>query len=231
MSVRSKSASRERILGGIRKSVGAAPDDADRRVTIQKRLYDHTAHIIPERAQKAQDALIDQFESILQGQSATVTRVASHENIAPVVANYLRDHNLPARLRHGGDERLERIDWSAASHIDRLTGPAHPDDVVSLSHAFGGASETGTLFMVSGEENPTTLNFLPETHIVVVSSRDVVGPYEEVWTQIRETYGERTMPRTVNLISGPSRTGDIEQILVMGAHGPKRLHVIIVEDY
>lgn len=230
MTIRSTSNNRERILGRIRTSVGASADAAQRRVNIQKRLYDHDAHIIPGRAQQAPDALVDQFEEILKGQSATVTRVNNAAEIAPVIANYLRDHNLPARLRHGGDERLDKIDWSRATQIDRLVGPAHPDDAVSLSHAFSGASETGTLFMVSGEDNPTTLNFLPETQIVVIAKKDIVGPYENAWSQLRAVYGERTMPRTVNLISGPSRTGDIEQILVMGAHGPKRLHVIIQED-
>ena len=80
----------------------------------------------------------------------------------------------------------------------------------------------------SGADNPTTLNFLPETHIVVLESGDLVGTYEEVWTRLREKFGEGEMPRTVNMITGPSRTADIEQTLELGAHGPRRLHVIIL---
>jgi L-lactate dehydrogenase complex protein LldG len=174
--------------------------------------------------------LVDQFERILEGQSASVKRVSDMNHIPEIVAVYLRDHNLPARIRHGSDDRLATIDWSRAAHIDRLPGPANPVDAVGLSHAFAGASETGTLFLVSGEANPTTINFLPETHIVVIRAGEIVGPYEDAWSHIRKVYGERTMPRTINMISGPSRTGDIEQTIIMGAHGPKRMLVIIVED-
>jgi L-lactate dehydrogenase complex protein LldG len=85
------------------------------------------------------------------------------------------------------------------------------------------------LFLTSGEENPTTLNFLPDTHIMVISKQDILGSYEDAWNALRKVYGARTLPRAVNLVSGPSRTADIEQIIVMGAHGPRRLHVIIVE--
>jgi len=230
MSIRPTSENRERILGQIRKSIGVTSDAPDRRVAVQKRLYDHAAHIIPKRARQPHDTLVDQLQTILVGQSATVTRVSGLDGIPEIVAGYLRDHNLPARIRHGTDDQLAAIDWSNAPHIDRLTGPAHPDDSAGLSHAFAGASETGTLFLVSGEANPTTINFLPETHVVVVGAREVVGSYEDAWSRIRESYGERTMPRTVNMISGPSRTADIEQTIVMGAHGPKRMLVIIVED-
>ena len=230
MSIRSSSEARERIFGRIRKSVGVSDDAAGRRVAIQKRLYDHPVHIIPDRARKSRPALLDQFEEKLRGQAATVSRASDASQIPRVISDYLRDHNLPARIRHGEDERLADLDWTGAPHIDRLTGPAHPDDTVGLAHALAGASETGTLFVVSGQANPTTLNFLPETHIIVVNASDVVGSYEESWDRIRKVYGERTMPRTVNMISGPSRTADIEQTIVMGAHGPKRMLVIIVEN-
>ena len=56
------------------------------------------------------------------------------------------------------------------------------------------------------------------------------GSYEETWDMLREKFGESVMPRSVNFISGPSRTADIEQRLIMGAHGPKELHIIMVND-
>jgi L-lactate dehydrogenase complex protein LldG len=83
------------------------------------------------------------------------------------------------------------------------------------------------LFLVSGAANPTTLNFLPEFHMVLVKASDIVGFYEEAWDRLRGIYDERTLPRTVNMISGPSRTADIEQTIVKGAHGPRRLYVVI----
>ncbi len=65
--------------------------------------------------------------------------------------------------------------------------------------------------------------------MIVVRAKDILGSYEDAWNALRKTYGEGSMPRTVNLVSGPSRTADIDQIIVMGAHGPRRLHVIILE--
>jgi L-lactate dehydrogenase complex protein LldG len=84
--------------------------------------------------------------------------------------------------------------------------------------------------MVSGHENPSTLNFLPDNHIIVVSAKDIASDYEAVWNRVRFAYGKGTMPRTVNWITGPSRSGDIEQTLLLGAHGPRRLHVVLVCD-
>ena len=92
------------------------------------------------------------------------------------------------------------------------------------------AAETGTIVMLSGHENPTTINFLPEHHIVVVDAGAIQGDLETVLADIRTHYGKGNMPRTVNLISGPSRSGDIEQKLVLGAHGPRALHLIVVGE-
>jgi L-lactate dehydrogenase complex protein LldG len=99
-----------------------------------------------------------------------------------------------------------------------------------VSHAFGGVAETGTIVMVSGPENPSTLNFLPDNHIVVVSEKAITGDYETMWSKIRLSYGKGTMPRTVNWITGPSRSADIEQTILLGAHGPRRLHIVVVQD-
>ena len=112
--------------------------------------------------------------------------------------------------------------------LELLSGPADGERRrLGLSHAIAGAAETGTLFLVSGAENPSTLNFLPETHVIVILASDIAGSYEEGWAKLRSIYGSGNMPRTVNLISGPSRTADIEQTIVMGAHGPRNLLVLI----
>ena len=88
--------------------------------------------------------------------------------------------------------------------------------------------QDGTLVLASGADNPVN-SYLPETHIVVVEDKDLVGGYEGAWDKIRARFGRRAMPRTVNLVSGPSRTADIGGQLVMGAHGPRRLCVILVQ--
>jgi L-lactate dehydrogenase complex protein LldG len=84
--------------------------------------------------------------------------------------------------------------------------------------------------LLSGPTHPTTLNFLPEVHIVVLRAADVVGPYENAWARVRTARDNGAMPRTVNFVTGPSRTADIEQTIQLGAHGPRRLHIILVGD-
>ncbi|HSA67853.1 MAG TPA: lactate utilization protein, partial [Methyloceanibacter sp.] len=123
---------------------------------------------------------------------------------------------------------LAALPWTAAPALQRLSGRAEPHDRAALSRAVAAAAETGSLILVSGTDNPTTLAFLPETHFILVRAGDVVGSYEEAFDRLRAIYGEGNLPRTVNLISGPSRTADIEQTIVRGAHGPKRLHVVIL---
>jgi L-lactate dehydrogenase complex protein LldG len=118
--------------------------------------------------------------------------------------------------------------WAREPHLQRLVGPSDGTDLVALSHAFAGVAETGTLVLLSGPENPTTLNFLPDTHIVMVKAEDVAGDYESVWRRLRAIYSHHHMPRTVNLVTGPSRSADIEQTLILGAHGPRALHILVV---
>jgi L-lactate dehydrogenase complex protein LldG len=119
--------------------------------------------------------------------------------------------------------------WSETT-LEVATGRSDGNDPNAVSHAFGGVAESGTLAMVSGSENPTTLNFLPDNHIVVISAADIAGDYETIWRRLRDQFGKGTMPRTVNMITGPSRSADIEQTLLLGAHGPRTLHIIIVGE-
>jgi L-lactate dehydrogenase complex protein LldG len=88
--------------------------------------------------------------------------------------------------------------------------------------------------LASGPSGPTTLNFLPETHMVVLKARDIAGCYEDAWDRLRAVQGTAEdgalLPRTVNMITGPSRTADIEQTIQLGAHGPRRLCILLVDD-
>jgi L-lactate dehydrogenase complex protein LldG len=69
---------------------------------------------------------------------------------------------------------------------------------------------------------------LPEHHIVVVNASDIAGDLETVLARVRKAHGKGSMPRTLNLVTGPSRSGDIEQKIILGAHGPRALHLIVV---
>ena len=166
---------------------------------------------------------------------ATVKRVASADQLPAAIADYLASENLPARLRLAPDPKLTGLPWHTRPLIEVTSGPSAGNDLVSLGRAEAGIAEPGTLMMASGAQGPTTLNFLPETEIVVLSAADVVGGLEEAWAALRERRGFSTediaaMPRTVNFITGPSRSADIGQKLQMGAHGPRRLHIVVVGE-
>jgi L-lactate dehydrogenase complex protein LldG len=222
---------RDAMFGRIRRGLGVSGDEAERRAAVAHRLGTHARNLVPRRAVLDKAGQVALFRAEAEAVQATVDEAKSLVDIPEQVASYLRRHNLPQRIRHGEDPTLTALPWAErtpALAID--TGAADPADEVSLSCAFAGVAETGTLALISGPDNPTTLNFLPETHIVVLPKSAVTGSYEDVWDSLRQRFGEGEMPRTVNLITGPSRTGDIEQTIELGAHGPRRLHIILVDD-
>lgn len=219
---------RDAILSRIRASLKSDPADAARAEAVAQRMKKAPKGIIPVRGQLPHTEKIDLFCRMAEKLSATVERVKSYDAVPKSVAAYLRGHNLPAALRMGDDKRLAAMPWDKQRALQIKHGPSDGDDEVGLSHATTAVAETGTLVMTSGKQNPTTINFLPEHHVVVVDAADIEGDLETALSRIRRSFGKGQMPRTVNLISGPSRSGDIEQKIILGAHGPRALHLIVV---
>jgi len=219
---------RGQILGNLRRSLKRDTLPADRQAAIERRLADHPPGPTPARGQLAPPARVALFLKMAEDAACTVVRVAGPEAVPAAVADYLARENLPAKLRVALDPAVADLPWSTRPLLEITTGRSDGHDEVSLTPAVAGIAETGTLMLTSGAATPTTLNFLPETHIVMLRAGQVVGALEQAWAELRRRYGE-TMPRTVNLITGPSRSADIEQTLQMGAHGPRRLHIILVD--
>lgn len=219
---------RAKIFERIRAALGAERLDRARRSAVSRRLERHPRGTLPARAKCNGEERVALFAHLLAKQGADVRRVATPKDAVGAIASYLGTCNLPSRLRMGKDPVLAALPWREAWDIERTFGAAEPGDRASLSCAAAGAAETGTLFLLSGADNPTSLNFLPECHSVLIAASDIFGSYEEAWDRIRALSGDGTLPRSVNLISGPSRTADIEQTIVRGAHGPRRLHVLIL---
>ena len=174
-------------------------------------------------------ARLELFVAMAKEAACTVAHVADRAAVPAAVADYLARENLPAKLRMAPDAavaELALVDAAAAGDHDR----AQRRQRRGLADAgAGGHRRDRHADADLGPERPTTLNFLPETHIVVLTADQVVGGMEEAWGRLRERYGRGVMPRTVNLVTGPSRSADIEQTLQMGAHGPRRLHIILVD--
>jgi L-lactate dehydrogenase complex protein LldG len=219
---------REAILGKVRAALKAGDGNAERAAVVAARLKKAPKGVIPARGQLPEAERIALFCKMAEKLSASVERVKGPDAVPRAVANYLRQHNLPASLRMGADSRLAAMPWDKQRALQVKAGASDGDDEVGLSHATAAIAETGTLVMTSGKDNPTTINFLPEHHIVVVDAADVEGDLEAALARIRKRFGKGEMPRTVNLISGPSRSADIEQKIILGAHGPRALHLIVV---
>ena len=217
---------RDEIFAGIRRSLHVTGAEAPRHAAVEARLAQHSAGIIPARGKGDEMTRLATFRSEVLLAGATIAEVASAAEAPAEIARYLRDANLPATLRMGDDARLRAMPWGETA-VEILRGPSDGDDLNAVSAAFAGVAESGTLALLSGADNPTTLNFLPDDHIVVVFAEDVVGDYESVFAKLRASFGA-ALPRTVNFITGPSRSADIEQTLLYGAHGPRRLHVVVV---
>lgn len=218
---------REMILGRVRARLPKAPDDA-RRAAVEQRIASHPRNLVPSRGAGDEAHRIRVFTEMMRAVGGTVEVVADVNDVPHAVSDYLRNANLPAAVRRGADPVLARLPWHRGGSLEVTEGPAHDLDKASITRAFAGVAETGTIVQVSGADNPTTLNFLPEAHIVLLESSALFASYEEAWSKLRNLMGEGNMPRTVNMISGPSRTADIEQTIVRPAHGPKNMHVIIV---
>ncbi len=226
---------RDAILGEIRRSLKRGPLPTDRQAELRAQVAAHRRNLIPARATVLDHlARIDLFVEMAEGVQATVARVASPLAVPESVARYLAGENLPSELVMAPDPSLDDIPWGTRPLLQIRRGRAEATDAVSLTPCFAAIAETGTLMLTSGAGTPTTLNFLPDTHIVVVHADQVVATYEDGWDRLRSRAAANPdgglLPRAVNFVTGPSRTGDIEQQIVLGAHGPRRLHILVVEN-
>jgi L-lactate dehydrogenase complex protein LldG len=172
---------------------------------------------------------IDRFVEQAVQQYATVDTLPSLDNLPEYLTKWLRQQNLPQEIVIA--PILEDLDWQDNPSIRIRTGAATTADMVGVSMAYGAAAETGTVMMISGENTPTTLNFVPDVEIIVLSKKDISAGMEGCWDQLRAYRDEiGQMPRAVNYITGPSRTADVEATMVLGAHGPRRLHLLLIDE-
>ncbi len=216
--------SREDILGRVRVALGR---DAVNTVAVRQDIDAVLAARVqgPRPAMPADlAALTARFAEKSAVQSSTVDRVAKLADAPAAVARYLKglDLSLAAVIWPS----LAGLDWRAAGLTVEARG-AVDNDMVGITGCFCAIAETGTLMACSAPDHPATVSLLPETHIALVPMSRIVPGMEDAWALARAELG--CLPRAVNFISGPSRTGDIEQTIVLGAHGPYRVHLVIVE--
>ena len=217
---------RDQVLNAVRRGLKRGPLPSDQQAMLRERLTGHPRHPIPARSRLPAAQQVDLFVRNVEKEFGTVARVADAADVPAAVADYLAAQNLPPRLVMGPHTALRALPWSDRPLLEIREGRAQASDAVSVQHGYAGVAETGTLMLPSAADRPTTLNLLADTQIVVLRAGDVVGAYEEAWDRLRAEFGG--MPRNVMFVTGPSRSADIEQTLELGAHGPRRLHVILV---
>lgn len=220
---------RQAVLAAVRRALGRESATAAEREAVAQRLANPSRNLIPARGRQEGEPLVAQFIAEAERVNAVVRRVDTWENIPTTVASFLRDANLALRLKLSPDPLIAAIPWARESMLSFSTGDATADDVVGVASAYAGVGETGTLILLSAPGRPVSLNFLPEVHVVVLPTAWIVGTYEDAWESIRAGESPEVMPRVVNWITGPSRTADIEQTLLLGAHGPKQLLIVLVD--
>lgn len=220
--------SREQIFADIRKGLGRGEAEPQQRQKALDRIAARKANLIPQRAQLAQDQQIDLFRQMATNAAAKIIDIEALEQLPQMVGEWLRHQEIDQLVRATPPE-FDALDWSLATGINVETRIAQSGDRASLTHCFAAIAETGTLMLHSQQDSPTTLNFLPDIHLVLLKSSQVVGVYEEAWAKLREARGDN-WPRSVNMITGPSRSADIGQVLHMGAHGPCELIIFMMND-
>jgi L-lactate dehydrogenase complex protein LldG len=212
--------SRQDILERVRARLGRNDDNAaDARRDIDAWLAERRHGPRPN----ASGDLLARFKAKSEALSTTVDIVADWSAIPAAVARYLAAHDLPTRAV--GWPLVSGHEWAQAGIVFEGRG-AVDADLVGITGCHCAIAETGTLMLLSSPDTPASVSLLPETHVAILAASRIVAGMEDAWNQASTERG--SLPRAVNFISGPSRTGDIEQTIVLGAHGPYRVHVVVV---
>jgi L-lactate dehydrogenase complex protein LldG len=220
--------SKDIMLAAIRRNLRRGPLPADQVAMLRGRMTLHPRQLIPARSRLPHPEQVELFAGNVEKEFGSVARVPDLDAVPEAVASYLAAQNLPTDIVIAPHPELLTIPWTTRPLLRLREGRAEASDIVSLQHAFAGIAETGTLMLPSAPQRPTTLNLLADTEIVLLRTSRLVGAYEEAWDLLRSELD--AMPRNVMLVTGPSRSADIEQTLELGAHGPRRLHVVLVDD-
>ena len=176
--------------------------------------------------------LVRHFRQTAERMASTVDEVATLADAPDAVARYLVSQGLGPKVVVW--RTLAGLPWAAAGIEAEARRPrrdeSHGADPVGVTGCFCALAETGTLVLTSSAETPSSTHLLPETHVAIVPASRVVATMEDAFAMMRAERGgtEAMMPRAINMVSGPSRTGDIEQTIVLGAHGPYRVHILLV---
>ena len=211
---------RQNILERIRKANQRIPH-AGKLDIVKKRLQSHVRGPQP----LWQENLVIRFITKAEQAAASIEHINQEGDIVQAVESYMNEQSLENRFVRSSTPILNNINWPDALQVE--TRAANSQDMLVVVEAYAAIAETGSIVMCSSENTPVTLNFLPDHYICVIRKNSIVNAMEDVWDLLRQDYSQ--LPRAINIITGPSRTADVEQIIQMGAHGPRRVHLLLLE--
>jgi L-lactate dehydrogenase complex protein LldG len=189
---------------------------------IRTRSYEHAA-LLPVYVAPATANTIEAFAERARLANAEVRFVKSEADVPQAIAELLRGRNLPAIVHV--PPNASRLPWDSAPGLTLEYAPPGPDDAAVALAPFG-IAETGTLAYPTHAHAPASWHFRTGFEIAVVRSGTILPHMEDVIGRLKAN----GLPSTLNFVTGPSRTGDIEQTLELGAHGPKALAILIVRS-
>lgn len=211
---------RNNILERIRKANRHIPQ-ADLVAVVNERLQRHPRGPRPHW----QEELLLRFINKVKQAAASLEYINSQQDIVQAVVSYIKEHALDESLVRTDTPLLNTLKWPDSFQAEARA--ATSQDMVVLVEAYAAVAETGSVVMCSSENTPVSLNFLPDHYLCVVHKHRIVSSMEDLWDRIRQD--GPMLPRAINIITGPSRTADVEQIIQMGAHGPRRVHLLLLD--
>lgn len=206
------------IFATLHSALQRGPLDEAERAALDARIAQPPRHIRPAQDEDNLERFVRKFES----RAGTTQRVASLAEVPAAVEAYRQAKELPPRAMIG--TALAGLPWPADWQISH--GAAGTEATLSVTPSLAGIAETGSLMLGASPQSPTSHNFVPDDHVVVLEVGRIVAYFEDAWALLRAR--PEGIPRATNIISGPSRTADVEQTIQLGAHGPRRVHVILV---
>ncbi|WP_210642781.1 lactate utilization protein [Pseudomonas sp. Tri1] len=216
------------ILAKLRKSLTGATPVAD---NFDVELVTQTYRYAPEQC-------IPQLRKLMEAVHTEI-HLTSGEGWPALLAQLLRDRQLPSLLiapttAHG--QKITQF-WANNPDLPPLKAYDRPveewkaelfnDTPASLTGTLGAIAATGSLILWPTREEPRLMSLVPPVHFALLKASEIRDNFYEVQQEFEWAQG---MPTNALLVSGPSKTADIEQVLAYGAHGPKDLVVLILED-
>jgi L-lactate dehydrogenase complex protein LldG len=204
----------------------------------------------------SQEELVNQFEETLQGLGGEVVRVPSQDNLATAINSWMKEakanrivswkhdstigkvlqDSLQELAQHPSEEQLSHDSnhlsepqvtfWDTQAEAEQLTEAAEQADV-GFTVAEYGLSETGTVVLYNRENCGRLVSLLPSISATILSATNVIPRLTQLLPQMNQNVADYSC---INLITGPSRSADIEMDLSIGVHGPGRLVVFLIED-